>query len=98
VFEGYGKLIRCDHIDVDPNYAREMPCPSSDHLAEILDELYQDRELLEEVAYQCYERVTQEQFKWEVIANQFDEEFQGVLNPPEESAEVCDEVKEPVAI
>ena len=98
VFEGYGKLIRCDHIDVDPNYAREMPCPSSDHLAEILNELYQDRELLQEVADQCYERVTQEQFKWEVIANQFDEEFQGVLNPPEKSAEVCDEVKEPVAI
>ncbi len=62
IFEGYGKLIRCDHIDVDINYAREMPCPSSDHLAEILNELYEDRSLLQATADACYERATDPQF------------------------------------
>jgi hypothetical protein len=43
IFEGYGKLIRCDHIDVDTNFGREMPCPSDNHLVEILNNLYDDR-------------------------------------------------------
>ena len=100
IFEGYGELIRCDHVDVDPNYAREMPCPSSDHLAEILNDLYNDRERLQEVANACYDRVTSQEFNWETIAYQFDEEFQEVMREPEEPEETVDAevVKEPVAI
>lgn len=80
VFEGYGRLIRCDHIDVDTNYAREMPCPSTEHLVEILNDLYQDREKLEATAELCYQRVTEPCFSWETIANQFDGVFQEVMN------------------
>jgi len=29
LFEGYGRLIRIEHVDVDTNYARELPCPSA---------------------------------------------------------------------
>ena len=72
-------MIRCDHIDVDPNYGREMPCPSVEHLAEILADLYEDREKLDQVAQSCYERVTEAQFKWDNIADQFDGVFQEVL-------------------
>lgn len=81
IFEGYGKLIRCDHVDVDTNFAREMPCPSAEHLAEILTELYEDRDKLDAVAELCYLRATDEQFSWETIAAQFNGVFQEVLNP-----------------
>jgi len=80
IFEGYGKLIRCDHIDVDVNYAREMPCPSDDHLVEILNELYWDREGLQETADKCYERVTDPCFSWDTIAAEFHKVFKEVLD------------------
>ena len=79
IFEGYGKLIRCDHIDVDVNYAREMPCPSHLHLAELLTSLYEDRKELERTAELCYQRATEEQFDWDTVAAQFDAAFQEAL-------------------
>ena len=79
IFEGYGELIRCDHVDVDPNYGREMPCPSVEHLVGILASLYEDREKLDQVAQSCYDRVTEDQFKWDNISDQFDGVFQEVL-------------------
>ena len=81
IFEGYGRLISCNHIDVDTNFAREMPCPSSQHLTEILNELYEDRTKLDAVAELCYLRATDEQFNWDTVAAQFDGVFQEVLNP-----------------
>lgn len=81
IFEGYGKLIRCDHVDVDTNFAREMPCPSSVHLTEILNELYEDRKKLDAVAELCYLRATDNAFNWDTVAAQFDGVFQEVLNP-----------------
>jgi D-inositol-3-phosphate glycosyltransferase len=79
IFEGYGRLIRCDHVDVDTNYGREMPCPSSDHLAEILTELYEDRKKLEATAELCSLRVTDKQFDWDTVASQFGGIFEDVL-------------------
>ena len=80
VFEGHGKLIRCDHIDVDTNYGREMPCPSTDHLVEILCEMYEDKDARSQVADACYARVTDEQFSWDTIASQFGGIFEDVMN------------------
>ena len=71
IFEGYGQLIRCDHIDTDTNFGREMPCPSTDHLVEILNELYNDKKKLEATAELCYQRALEKQFTWEVIGSQF---------------------------
>jgi D-inositol-3-phosphate glycosyltransferase len=85
IFDGYGKLIRCDHVDVDTNYGREMPCPSVEHLTEILVELYENRNELDAVAQACYERATDEAFDWDTVASQFDEAFQEVLG--EEAAD-----------
>lgn len=79
IFEGCGKLIRCDHIDVDPNYSREMFCPSTKHLTEILENMYHDRDELEITADLCYQRVTDPQFSWDTIAKQFEGVFQEVL-------------------
>ena len=87
IFEGYGRLIRCDHVDVDTNYSREMPCPSSDHLAEVLTDLYQSKEKREAIAELCYLRATDERFNWDTIAHQFGEVFQEVLNPVAETTE-----------
>jgi glycosyltransferase involved in cell wall biosynthesis len=80
IFEGYGRMIRCDHVDVDVNYAREMPCPSSDHLAEILTDLYENREKLNATAELCYTRATDKQFDWDTVASQFGGVFEDVLN------------------
>ena len=91
IFEGYGRLIRCDHVDVDTNYSREMPCPSSDHLAEVLTDLYQSKEKREAIAELCYLRATDERFNWDTIAHQFGEVFQEVLNPVVETSETQNE-------
>lgn len=80
IFEGYGELIRCDHIDVDTNYAREMPCPSADHLTEILNELYHNEEKRRQVGDACYQRATDPQFSWDTVASQFGGIFEDVMN------------------
>lgn len=95
IFENYGELIRCDHVDVDTNYAREMPCPSSDHLAEILDYLYQDKGTREWVGTRCRERVMDTQFSWDTVASQFGGIFEEVLSQkPEPVAEPKEKRKE----
>jgi glycosyltransferase involved in cell wall biosynthesis len=85
IFEGYGELIRCDHIDVDTNYAREMPCPSSEHLTEILDDLYQGKGYRELVGQRCRERVLDPQFSWDTVASQFGGIFEDVMNQVDHS-------------
>jgi D-inositol-3-phosphate glycosyltransferase len=95
IFEGYGELIRCDHVDVDTNYAREMPCPSSDHLAEILEDLYHDRTYREHVGERCRERVMDTQFSWDTVASQFGGIFEEVLSQePEPVAKPKEKRKE----
>jgi D-inositol-3-phosphate glycosyltransferase len=95
IFEGYGELIRCDHVDVDTNYAREMPCPSSDHLAEILEDLYHDRTYREHVGERCRQRVMDTQFSWDTVASQFGGIFEEVLSQePEPVAEPKEKRKE----
>ena len=94
IFEHAGKLIRCDHIDVDTNYSREMPCPSTDHLVEILNNLYWSRDGLEATAQRCYDRVTQERFSWDTIAKQFDGVFQEVMEGRFQDHDI-DETPEP---
>jgi hypothetical protein len=64
-----------------------MPCPSSDHLAEILTELYEDREKLKATAELCYLRVTDEQFDWDTVASQFGGIFEDVLKQVDHSVE-----------
>jgi glycosyltransferase involved in cell wall biosynthesis len=89
IFDGHAPLIRCDHVDVDTNYAREMPCPSSDHLAELLTDLYNDRKKLADVAEACYTRATDSQFDWDTVSAKFDGVFQDVLKAvPQTSEEV----------
>jgi hypothetical protein len=56
-----------------------MPCPSSEHLVEILNNLYWDRDSLKATADSCYDRVTEERFSWDVIGKQFSGVFQEVL-------------------
>ena len=80
IFEGYGSLIRCDHVDVDTNYGREMPCPSSEHLTELLNELYEDKVYHNHVGSKCKERATDPQFSWDTVASQFGGIFEDVLS------------------
>jgi glycosyltransferase involved in cell wall biosynthesis len=86
IFDGAGKLIRSDFTDVDMNFNREMPVPSAAHLAEILAELYEDRQELKRVGEACYARATSPMYQWDNIAKQFNEIFEAALNPEEESS------------
>jgi len=88
IFDGYGELIRCDHVDVDTNYAREMPCPSSDHLTEILNALYHDQDRRRQVGDACYQRVTDSQFSWDTVASQFGGIFEDVMKEVDHSVPV----------
>ncbi len=92
IFEGYGELIRCDHVDVDTNYAREMPCPSAEHLTELLDILYYDTRRRDRVGEACYQRVTDPQFSWDTVASQFGGIFEDVMKEVDHS--VSDEISE----
>lgn len=94
IFEGAGKLIRCDHIDVDTNFSREMPCPSTNHLVEVLNGLYDNRDDLRATAESCYERVTDERFSWDTISKQFAGVFQEVLSGSFQDHDI-DETPEP---
>jgi len=95
IFEGYGQLIRCDHVDVDTNYSREMPCPSAEHLTELLDYLYENPDIEKKVAEACYKRVTDPQFSWDTVASQFGGVFEEVLShEPETVAEPKEKKKE----
>jgi glycosyltransferase involved in cell wall biosynthesis len=92
IFEGYGELIKTEHVDVDVNYAREMPCPSAEHLTEILNALYHDPERRRQVGDACYQRVTDLQFSWDTVASQFGGIFEDVMNQVDHS--VSDEISE----
>jgi glycosyltransferase involved in cell wall biosynthesis len=88
IFEGAGLLIRSLHADVDTNFGRIMPCPDDNHLAELLGQLYDDRELLDKTAQACYERATDSCFAWDTVAAQFDDVFQEVLATVEEKPRI----------
>jgi glycosyltransferase involved in cell wall biosynthesis len=88
IFEGAGLLIRSLHADVDTNFGRIMPCPDDNHLAELLGQLYDDRELLDKTAQACYERATDSCFAWDTVAAQFDDVFQEVLVTVEEKPRI----------
>jgi hypothetical protein len=64
-----------------------MPCPSSDHLAEILTDLYENRDKLDATAELCYLRSTDEQFDWDTVAAQFRGVFQETLEAVSVEAE-----------
>lgn len=106
IFDGYGKLIRNLHADVDTNFGRIMPCPDDNHLAQILGELYQDRAELDRVAQACYERVTDSCFSWDTVSSDFVDVFTEVLatkegGPVTESkrkSKKGEKVKEPVTV
>ena len=71
-----------------------MPCPDATHLANILNELYEDREKLKATAELCHLRVTDPQFHWKNIASQFGGVFQDTLNGVDHSVvEIEEEIK-----
>jgi hypothetical protein len=69
IFEGYGDLIDIEHVLTDKDFGREMFCVSPESLASNLYKHYTDRDYNQQVATQCFERVTDVQFSWETIGN-----------------------------
>tara|TARA_R100000005_G_scaffold77048_1_gene44216 strand:- start:279 stop:728 length:450 start_codon:yes stop_codon:yes gene_type:complete len=81
IFEGAAPLIDNCFMDVDMNYNRDMPVPSAEHLAEILGDLYDNRDKLKEIGAQCFTRAIDAKYQWDNIAAQFDGEFSEALKP-----------------
>jgi D-inositol-3-phosphate glycosyltransferase len=79
IFHGAGLLIDTAFVDVDMNFNRRMPVPSADHLAEILNDLYHDREKLKAIGMACKERALDPMYQWDTIAANFEEVFDEVL-------------------
>tara|TARA_B100001939_G_scaffold190378_2_gene163851 strand:- start:5428 stop:6687 length:1260 start_codon:yes stop_codon:yes gene_type:complete len=83
IFEGAGMLINSDFTDVDMNFNREMPVPSAAHLAELLGELYDERQnKLNRVATLCYQRAIDSKYQWSNIAENFAAVFEQVFDAP----------------
>jgi glycosyltransferase involved in cell wall biosynthesis len=95
IFEGYGKLIKTEHVETDTNFSREMHNPSDTHLAELLTELYENPQERLETAERCYQRVTDAAFQWDTVAAEFHKVFQEVLD---DTYELPQEVVSPVAL
>jgi D-inositol-3-phosphate glycosyltransferase len=95
IFEGYGKLIKTEHVETDPNFSREMYNPSDTHLAELLAELYENPQERLETAEKCYQRVTDPCFQWDTVAAEFHKVFQEVLS---DTYELPEKVVSPVAL
>ena len=88
IFEGAAPLIDNCFMDVDMNYNRDMPVPSQEHLVEILNNLYHNRDVLDSIADACYERAIDEKYQWNVIAEQFEGVFEDALKPDEQEKPV----------
>ncbi len=84
IFEGAGLLIDNAFMDVDMNYNRDMPIPSTKHFVEHLNTLYNDESCRKQVAQACYDRATDPKYQWVQIAQQFENEFDQLLTPAEE--------------
>jgi len=95
IFEGYGKLIKTEHVETDTNFSREMHNPSDAHLAELLTELYENPQERLETAERCYQRVTDAAFQWDTVAAEFHKVFQEVLD---DTYELPQEAVSPVAL
>jgi hypothetical protein len=65
-----------------------MPCQSSEHLTEILNELYHAPDYCQRVAEDCYTRVTDPQFGWDTVASQFGGIFEDVMSQVDHSVPV----------
>ena len=79
IFEGTGELIDTCYVSIDMNLNRQLPVPSSVHAAQILQNLYEDEVRREAVAEAQYKRVTDAQFSWPVITQQFHDCFKETL-------------------
>ena len=62
--------IEIDSWEVDRNYGLDRGIPSPDHLADLLDLYYHDRESLAKDAQKCFDRVHEKQFTWPFITKQ----------------------------
>lgn len=100
IFDGAGLLIQCDHVDVDTHFNRDMPCPSVNDLIYCLNTLYEDKKFRDYIAKQCLNRALEPQYRWDNIAEQFNDAFQEVLSPPPEEPQEAleDEVRLPLAV
>ena len=81
IFEGAAPLIDNCFMDVDMNFNRDMPVPSAEHLAELLDQMYTDKDYRDQVGKDCYARATDAKYQWDNVATKFKTVFDQVMKP-----------------
>jgi glycosyltransferase involved in cell wall biosynthesis len=81
IWEGVAPLINISHTDVlTGGINTEGKVIDINHMIEIVDDLYVNRDKLKDLGKKCYDYVQQEKFTWGYIVNQFDNLIKEVLN------------------
>lgn len=83
IWEGAGRLIDVAAVRHEPSMINTMQAViDTDHCAAILDELYQDRDLLAKTGEACYNVTQKKEYNWEVVGEQFDSLLLGAMSNP----------------
>jgi len=99
LWEGIAPLIEIQEWEVlTGGINTEGGVINVEHLADILEDLYQNRDKTKELAKKAYEYVQQERFTWAYIANQFDKVIQDMLQNGDKSLSKKYTEEEPVRI
>ncbi len=79
--------IAVESWETDRNYGLERGQVSADHLAELLDSYYYNRELMEEDGVWCHNRIHEEQFTWKHVTNKMLGYINELLTPEAKAPE-----------
>ncbi len=80
LWEGVASLIKVKEWEVlTGGINTEGGVIDEEHLAEILDDLYHNRDKVKELGRKAYQHVSQEKFTWAYVAGQFDSVIADVL-------------------
>jgi len=94
IWEGSAELIDIAAVDHCTASINLMHCIiDCDHLSEILNKLYEDRNYREKVGEACQKVTTREEYMWENVGKQFDTLFEGAAGKHPVSGNVAISMK-----
>ena len=79
IWEGYGKLINVASVRHEPAMINtQQAVIDTDHLVEVMNEMYESKEEREKVGEKCIEVTQRPEYRWENVGKQFDKIFKKV--------------------
>jgi D-inositol-3-phosphate glycosyltransferase len=90
IWEGAGLLIKVVEVRHEPSQINTAQAVISvPHLVEMLNELYEDRALLDKIGEQCYNVTQRPEYQWSNIAKQFDTIFKRAYRAVPDSSPIA---------